>query len=573
MKEISGIAGAKGKAKGIAVLFKKEEKEINRYQIKDVKKEIEKLQKARMEYSLYLKNIYESVKTDMGEETANIFLAYQEIVQDQFFFNDVFRKIEEEKTTAEFALNQEIQKVCGQFNLIENEYMRERSADIENVGKELMSYILEEAAQAPMGRKEAFVIVAKDLTPADTVKLDKKYVKALVTEKGGRTSHTVILAKTLGIPAIVGAMGVLDEIKEEDLLCVDGDKGTITVNPTSQFIKEFQKKLEWEEQKNHCYQQELYQQAMTKDGKIIEVCINAGDEESLADFDPEICDGIGLFRTEFLYMAKESYPTEEEQFQIYKKVAQKAAGKPVIIRTLDIGGDKQLDYMNLPKEENPFLGYRAIRICLDRKDMFCTQLRAILRASKYGEIRIMFPMIDTLEELREAKEEVQKSMNILKQEGFEYNNKIKIGIMIETPAAVFLSDILAKEADFFSIGSNDLIQYITATDRMNEKVQYLYSNYNISVLRAIKITAEHAHRAGIPVGICGEIASDSLLIPFFVGIGIEELSVVSGQLGAVKYKINHLELNKAKELTEGIQKVCTIEEVIDILEENIIATV
>lgn len=382
--------------------------------------------------------------------------------------------------------------------------------------------------------------------------MDKTHLLGIITEKGGVTSHTVILAKMLNIPAIVGASNVLCAVNDEDALIMDGDTGVIFVSPDDQELNRFNETKRRDDTLRAEHEKALLQDAVTLDGQRVAVNVNTGDADSLKIFNAEHCDGIGLFRTEFLYMDHSVYPDEETQFRAYKEIALRAKGKEVIIRTLDIGGDKQLGYMNLPEEENPFLGYRAIRICLDRPDVFQTQLRALLRASVFGDIKVMFPMVATLEEVLEAKESVAHAMRELDRLGVPYRPDTPLGIMIETPSAALISDVLASHVDFFSIGSNDLIQYMTATDRMNEKVHYLYDSCNLSVLRAIRLVVDNAHAAGIPVGICGEVASDPRLVPLWTALGIDELSVAPGRVGRVKYLIRRISAEEAKEALQSV---------------------
>jgi len=391
--------------------------------------------------------------------------------------------------------------------------------------------------------------------------MDKSSLRGFITEKGGATSHTVILAKALGIPAIVGAKDALASVSDGDLILIDGFSGTATVNPDEKSLSDFKVVSDKYREERAIYALEGKKRASTVDGHFIDVNANTGDVDSIRTLDWDICDGIGLLRTEFLYMDLDDYPDEETQYKIYSDLAAKAGGKEVIIRTLDIGGDKQLDYMNLPVEENPFLGYRAIRICLDRPEVFHTQLRAILRASAHGNVKIMFPMIVSLEELLDAKTCVEKAKDTLRQENVEFNEDIPVGIMIETPAAVMISDILAEESDFFSIGSNDLIQYTTATDRMNEKVQNLYDSCNPAVLRAIRMVAECANAASIPWGICGEVASEDRLIPIWATLGVSELSVTPSLVGRVKHLVRLVDRKKLHPEMERILNIGQIDQI------------
>jgi len=393
------------------------------------------------------------------------------------------------------------------------------------------------------------------------MKMDKNSLRGFVTEKGGATSHTVILAKALNIPAIVGVKNALASISDGDLLLLDGFSGIVTVSPDVESLSDFRVVSDKHREKQALYALEAKKRASTVDGHFIDVNVNTGDADSIRSLDWDICDGIGLLRTEFLYMDHDDYPDEETQYNIYSDLAARAGGKEVIIRTLDIGGDKQLEYMDLPVEENPFLGYRAIRICLDRPDMFHTQLRAILRASAHGNVKIMFPMIVSLEELCDAKACVEKAKQSLRQDGIEFDENIPVGVMIETPAAVLISDMLAEESDFFSIGSNDLIQYTTATDRMSEKVQNLYDSCNPAVLRAIRMVANCANAASIPWGICGEVASEDRLIPLWATLGVSELSVTPSLVGNVKHLVRCVDREKLHPEMERILNIGQIDQI------------
>jgi phosphotransferase system enzyme I (PtsI) len=540
MRILQGLGGAPGCVVGKTVTLEKKSIIVNMEAVNDPDSEVSKLNKAKGRYYQKLITLGEQAKKEAGEGSAAIFEAYRQILNDDEFFGKIVSRIYDKKINVEYAIDSERAAVVKLFERIDDEYLRERASDITNVCRELIAEIQGKTSEFNFGniKEDGIIIIADELTPADTIKIDKSALKGFVIEKGGVTSHTAILAKTIGIPAVVGLKDATKIISSENTAIVDGDEGTVIVAPDTKHINEFNQKKRAQETNREIFEKYKSKSAVTIDGKIIRVNINLGDLDSMSSFDINACDGIGLFRTEFLYMSHKSYPTENEQFEVYKTIAEKANGKEVIIRTLDIGGDKQVDYMNLEKENNPFLGYRAIRICLDRTDMFKTQLRAILRASFFGNIKIMFPMIVNMEELLQAKALVKEAKNELKEFGINYKEDIPVGIMIETPAAVLISDKLAEEVSFFSIGSNDLIQYVTATDRMNEHVQNLYNSCNISVLRSIKMVCDNAKKYNVQIGICGEIASESKLIPLFIAMGIDELSVVPSQVGKVKYIIS-----------------------------------
>jgi len=563
MKKFTGLAGAGGCDVLQAVVLHKEKLVPEKKIVEDCENEVERFKKVQQDYAEELDRLYRTTIADAGEKAADIFKAYRTIVCDDLFFKKAIKAVREEHIGIDYAIEQEKEKVITKFAAMSDPYMKERANDIRNVCDEIIRRLtgVSSAEEQIRNIREPFILVAEDLTPEDTIRIDKTYLRGFITEKGGITSHAVILAKTLGIPAVVGASGIMQDVRQGQTLYINGDDGYGILEPDEAFVNAFRKeKIRLDEQKK-LYAVMAGEPAVTADGRRVAVCINSGDTESCRNFRVEQCDGIGLFRTEFLFMNQHDYPDEALQFKVYKEIAEAAQGKEVIIRTLDIGGDKKLDYMNFPKENNPFLGYRAIRICLDRKEVFLTQLRAILRASAFGNIKIMFPMIVELEELREAKKTVEKAKALLRAEGTAFDENIPIGIMIETPASVLISDILAKEAAFFSIGTNDLIQYMTATDRMNEKVQYLYDPCNLSVLRAIDTVIRNAHKAGIPVGMCGEAASDERLTPLLLAMGLDEFSVVPAQVGKIKYLIRRCNLANLSGLVEQVLASDTIDEV------------
>lgn len=563
MNIVHGLIGAPGCALGTVVVLKKESNEVIKRSISDFDAEINKLEIARKSYNEQLQKMLVKAQKEVGKSGADIFMAYQEILSDDVFFEKVIERVKNEKVNIEFAINEETNEVVALFENLDDEYLKERSADISNVCMELIDEI--QGSRKKINVKDSLgkdiIVVANELTPVDTMKLDKKFLKGFITEKGGVTSHTVILAKTLGIPAVVGLEGILEKVDRGIPIIIYGEKGQVIIKPDDLEIQKYiGEKEKFNNQKN-LFESCKNKSAITIDGIKMRVNINSGDVDSIEDFNSNECDGVGLFRTEFLYMNQTYYPTEEEQFEVYKKMAIKTGGNEVIIRTLDIGGDKKIDYMDLPKEDNPFLGYRAIRLCLDRIDIFKTQMKAILRASAYGNVKMMFPMIVNLEEVLKAKEILEESKAELEKAGIIFDKDISVGIMIETPAAVLISDILAKEVDFFSIGSNDLIQYTTATDRMNNRVQGLYDSCNISVLRSIQMVCDNAKKNNVEVGICGEIASETMLVPLWVAMGIDELSVVPAEVSKVKYLVNHLDRSELKKKMTGILNLGKIENV------------
>ncbi len=554
MIRLKGTAGVGGTILAKAVVIQKNTTSVAATPAGGSTQEIERLNAARAAYVADLDQLYEKSLREVDTQTAQVFRAYKAIVTDESFFAKVNDDIEQKGVSAVCVIKDHQEKTSKKIRAIDNPYLRERADDIENVCMELIRRLNYEKSVAEQldGLDYPFVIVADNLSPEDTVRLDKQYLQGFATQGGGATSHVMILANSVGLAAVVGVNQLLEKVKTGDILCISGERCECIINPDESADHEIMGRQKYEASRTRLFAESLSKPAQTADGKHIKVNINVGDQESIEKINSEYCDGVGLFRTEFLFMGQNDYPDEDSQFEVYKKAAIKTNGKELIIRTLDIGGDKSLAYMKLPKENNPFLGYRAIRICLDRKDIFLTQLRAILRASVYSNVKIMFPMIVTVEELREARQMVEIAKNQLRQEHKQFNEKIQVGIMIETPAAVLLSDVLAKYSDFFSIGTNDLIQYTTATDRMNEMVHSLYDPCNISVLRGIHTVIQNAHQAGISVGMCGEAASDEHLIPLLLGMGLDEFSVAAAKFAATKYTILQCNMKTCGFLAENV---------------------
>ena len=564
MTIIQGIVGSQGFGSGTAIVKRTAMDAPKRLKIKDLDNERKRFRTAQSICAERFNKLIDD-SMSLGEETVEIFKAYLTILRDEAFFQKALSRMEAELVNIEYLIYDECKSVMEKFADMEDPYLRERSVDIENVCNDLIRTMLGLEQDFTISRSmKDVIIVADDLTPVETMKMDKKSLRGFVTEKGGATSHTVILAKALGIPAIIGVADLVETVSDGDFLLLDAFSGTVSINPDAENEAKFNTLSAAYSKKQNLYAENVGQPAVTKDGFALHVNVNTGDETSIKDFDVRRCDGVGLLRTEFLYMNRSGYPDEDTQFTVYSNIAAKAAGKEVIIRTLDIGGDKQADYMGLPVEDNPFLGCRAIRLCLDRRDVFHTQLRAILRASVHGNVKIMFPMIVNIEELLEAKECVEDAKRTLRDEGIAFNENIPIGIMVETPAAVLISDKLAKESDFFSIGSNDLIQYVTATDRLNKSVQHLYDSCNLSVLNAVQIVADNAQSVGIPWGICGEVASEARLIPMWVALGVSELSVAPSLVGRVKYIIRRLD---RAELIPQIEKILNLQVAEDVRRE------
>ena len=520
-----GIAASKGYAIGKVFLQVNEEIVITDEKISDIEGEKAKLQKALDDSRAQLEKIKEKALTEMGAEKAQVFEAHITLLDDPEFTGAMQMEIESNSTNSMKAVQSVTDMFVSIFDAMEDAYMRERAADIKDVSKRIISNLAGKGGDAFAITEENTIVVAHDLTPSDTAQLDRSKVVGFITDIGGRTSHAAIMARTLEIPAVLVLGDITTSVKTGDKVIVDGITGDVIINPSEEVIAEYTEK----KAKFQAEQEELKKlidvKTTTKSGRRIEVCGNIGKPEDVLGVIANGGDGVGLFRTEFLYMDRESAPTEEEQFESYKFVLEKMEGKQVVIRTLDIGGDKTLPYLPLPQEMNPFLGYRAIRLCLDKKEIFKVQLRALLRASVFGKLCVMFPMISGIQEFRQAKEVVEECKAELRTEGKEYSDNIQWGIMVEIPAAAVMADELAKEVDFFSIGTNDLIQYTLAADRMSEKVSYLYNPMHPAVLRLIKMTIDGAHSQGKWVGMCGEMAGDETAIPTLVEYGLDEFSM------------------------------------------------
>ena len=520
-----GIAASKGYAIGTVFIQEHEEIIISDAKVSDIAAEKEKLSKALAQSKEQLEAIKEKTSKEIGEHEAQVFEAHLMLLDDVEFTGQMEMTIENDQLNAMKAVQNVTDTFVMIFDSMDDPYMRERAADIKDVSKRIIANLAGKGGNGMENVGANTVVVAHDLTPSDTAQLDRSKVIGFLTNIGGRTSHSAIMARTLEIPAVVGLGDITTSVKNGDTVIVDGIEGVAIINPDEATINEYKARLE----KFKAEQEELKKlidvKTTTKSGRRIEVCGNIGKPEDIDQVLANGGDGVGLFRTEFLYMDRDEAPTEDEQFEAYKYVLEKADGKQVVIRTLDIGGDKTLPYLPLPEEMNPFLGYRAIRLCLDRKDIFRVQIRALLRASVYGNLAVMFPMISGLEEFQQAKAFVEECKAELKAEGIAYSDSIQWGIMVEIPAAAVYADELAKHVDFFSIGTNDLIQYTLAADRMSEKVSYLYNPMHPAVLRLIKMTIDGAHKHGKWVGMCGEMAGDERAIPTLVEYGLDEFSM------------------------------------------------
>jgi phosphoenolpyruvate-protein phosphotransferase (PTS system enzyme I) len=559
---IRGIAASSGIAIAKAYRLENPNLAVEKKTITDVKAEVVRFEAAIAKAKEELEIIKARAFEELGEDKAAIFSAHLLVLSDPELLNPIKEKIQSEKVNAEYALNETAAMFVSMFESMDNEYMKERAADIRDVTKRVLAHLLGVSISNPSMISEEVIIIAEDLTPSDTAQLNRKYVKGFATDIGGRTSHSAIMARSMEIPAVVGTKIVTAEIQNGDLIILDGLDGQVIVNPSTDILTEYEKKradfatqkAEWAKLVNEL--------TVTSDGHHVELAANIGTPDDIRGVLENGAEGIGLYRTEFLYMGRDNLPTEEEQFEAYKVVLERMNGKPVVVRTLDIGGDKELPYLDLPKEMNPFLGFRAIRLCLEMQDMFRTQLRALLRASVYGNLKIMFPMIATLDEFRQAKAILLEEKAKLQAEGVQVSDNIEVGMMVEIPAAAILADQFAKEVDFFSIGTNDLIQYTMAADRMNERVSYLYQPYNPAILRLISNVIDAAHKEGKWAGMCGEMAGDPLAIPILLGLGLDEFSMSATSILRARSQMKKLSKEEAARFKETILSMRTAEEVI-----------
>lgn len=563
MRTFTGIKASSGLAKGEVYLKKKDKIEVDYTKIDAVRVEleIERLEKTRQQVKRQLEEIKEKTACKVGVEEAAIFQAHLLLLDDPELIPAVKEKIRKDKFCAEFAVSKVIEGYQEIFRAMEDEYIKARMADLEDVKNRILRALSGTAETCGMLTKPV-VLVAEDLSPSETAMLDLQYVKGMVTEKGSHVSHTAILARSLGIPAVVGAgEGLLAGLKEGEIVIVDGDNGKVIFAPGETVLQEYEQKIKQEEKWRTGLSRYRELETRTKDGKRVKVAGNAGGVKDVDRIIEQGGEGIGLYRTEFIFLDRRDPPSEEEQFEIYREALEKIYPREVVIRTLDIGGDKSVKCVDLPLEENPFLGYRGIRNYLDSSEIYRPQLRALIRASVYGNLKIMFPMISTLEEIRRIKAAVKEVTEMLREEEIAFTPHLELGIMIEVPSAALMAREMADEVDFFSIGSNDLIQYTMAADRINPKVSCLHSPYHPSVLRIIKMAVDAAHERRIWAGFCGEAASDLLLVPFLLGIGLDEFSVSAGAILPLKEAIAGWDSQRASELAKNILEMSTGEQV------------
>lgn len=566
----SGTGASAGIGIGKVVILKEEALEIRREAVSDIEAEKERFKKAVDKSIEDTKVLADDMAQRIGEKEAEILNGHLMLLQDPMMTSEIEGKIDSEKLCSEAAIEDVCTMYADMFASMDDELMQQRAADMRDIKTRMQKVLLGVKSVDVSALPKGSVLVAEDLTPSVTAGINPENVTGIVTELGGRTSHSAILSRALEIPAVVAASGILSQTADGDEIILDGESGDIFVNPDEAIRKEYEARrttflAEKEELKKY-----IGRETVTKDGVKVEVAANIGrpeDVERVLSYDAE---GIGLFRTEFLFMDRTSMPTEEEQFEAYKKVAVAMGGKPVIIRTLDIGGDKEIPYMGLKKDENPFLGYRAIRFCLDRKDdIYRPQLRALLRASAFGAIKIMVPMVTCLEEYRDAKALIQEIMTELDAKGIAYNKEIQVGIMVETAAASLMADVFAKEVDFFSIGTNDLTQYTMSVDRGNDKVSYLYSTFNPAVLRSIRHIIECGRKEGIMVGMCGEAASDPLMIPLLIAFGLNEFSMSASAVLKARKMITECDSSALKEMADKAMNLVTAAEIENFMKEYV----
>jgi phosphotransferase system enzyme I (PtsI) len=563
MTSIKGIAASNGIAIAKAYRLVEPDLTFEKKTIENPSSEIERFKVSMEKSKSELESIRKNAEENLGADKAAIFEAHLLVLSDPELIAPIEEKITTERVNAEAALKETADMFVTMFEQMENEYMKERAADIRDVTKRVLSHLLGVQIVNPSMISEEVIVIAEDLTPSDTAQLNKLFVKGFTTDIGGRTSHSAIMARSLEIPAVVGTKTATAEIKNGDLVIVDGLKGEVHINPTPEIVQQFQQVHQQYEAQKAEWAKLVNEKTVSSDGHHVELAANIGTPKDLKGVKENGGEGIGLYRTEFLYMGRDQLPTEEEQFEAYKAVLEGMEGKPVVVRTLDIGGDKELPYMNLPKEMNPFLGFRAIRLCLEEQDIFRTQLRALLRASSFGNLKIMFPMIATLDEFRSAKKILEEEKQKLVTQGQKVSEKIQLGIMVEIPSTAVLADQFAKEVDFFSIGTNDLIQYTMAADRMNQRVSYLYQPYSPSILRLVKMVIDAAHSQGKWTGMCGEMAGDEIAIPLLLGLGLDEFSMSATSILKARSQIRSLNKADMEKLTGEVLTMQTTSQVIE----------
>ncbi|MCY8958864.1 phosphoenolpyruvate--protein phosphotransferase [Bacillus atrophaeus] len=568
MQELKGIGASAGIAIAKAYRLEEPDLTVEKKNISDSEAEVSRFEDAITRSKDELEKIKEHALKELGQDKADIFSAHLLVLSDPELLNPIKEKISSESVNAEFALKETASMFVSMFESMDNEYMKERAADIRDVTKRVTGHLLGVEIPNPSLISEEVIIVAEDLTPSDTAQLNREFVKGFTTDIGGRTSHSAIMARSLEIPAVVGTKTATGTIQNGVTVIVDGINGDVIIDPSADTVKKYEEKHSAYMDQKAEWAKLVNEPTVSKDGHHVELAANIGTPDDVKGVLENGGEAVGLYRTEFLYMGREQLPTEDEQFDAYKAVLERMEGKSVVVRTLDIGGDKELPYLELPKEMNPFLGYRAIRLCLDEQEIFRTQLRALLRASTYGNLKIMFPMIATVNEFREAKAILLEEKEKLVQAGQVVSEDIEVGMMVEIPSTAVIADQFAKEVDFFSIGTNDLIQYTMAADRMNERVAYLYQPYNPAILRLITLVIEAAHKEGKWVGMCGEMAGDEIAIPILLGLGLDEFSMSATSILPARTQISKLSKKEAESFKEKILSMSTTEEVVAFVKDT-----
>ncbi len=567
MKTIKGIAASPGIVIGKAYVLDSEEMAIPQRPIREsgIPKEITRFQDALTETRAEIQKIRDKISHEISKEHGDIFNAHLMVLEDRAIIEEVMERIKKDKLSAEYIFSQVLKKYTQSFLKINDEYLRERVSDINDVGRRVIRHLIGDQRASLSEIKEKVIVIAYDLAPSDTAVMHRKNVIGFATDIGGRTSHTAIMAKSLEIPAVVGLENATRLISMGDTLIIDGTQGMVVINPTPSELQKYQKEHVRHLEFSRSLKRFKDLPCITKDGRGIELAANIELPEEMPSVLSHGADGIGLYRTEFLYMNRVDLPTEEEQYQAYKKVVTAMAPKPVIVRTFDLGGDKFLSHLEMPHEMNPFLGWRAIRFCLASPDIFRTQLRAILRASAHGKLRMMYPMISGVGEVRQANKMLEEARMELRAKKMSFDEKIEIGAMIEIPSAALTCDILASEVDFFSIGTNDLIQYAIAVDRINERIAYLYEPAHPAVLRLLKTIIDAGHSKKIWVGICGEMSGDPIFTPVLLGLGMDEISTSPVMVPEIKKIIRSIHYTEAKEIAKYVLTLRTGIEIVNFL--------
>ncbi|MGV2874546.1 phosphoenolpyruvate--protein phosphotransferase [Macrococcus capreoli] len=566
MTHLQGIGASDGVAIAKAYLMIEPDLSFSADKVSDVDAEVEKFKAAINQSKVELTQIRNNAEVALGADKAAIFDAHLLVLEDPELINPIEENIRNNQSNAASALTEVSTNFVTIFESMDNEYMRERAADIKDVSKRVLSHILGVTLPNPTLIDEPVVIIAEDLTPSDTAQLNKQFVQGFATNIGGRTSHSAIMSRSLEIPAVVGTKNVTEQVKQGDFVIVDGIAGEVIINPDEATITAYKQKQSAFIEEKELLKQLVNDKTVSSEGKHVELAANIGTPEDLEGVINNGAEGIGLYRTEFLYMGRDNMPSEDEQYEAYAKVLKAMDGKRVVVRTLDIGGDKELPYLNLPKEMNPFLGYRAIRLCLAQPEIFRPQLRALLRASVHGNLSIMFPMIATINEFRAAKAMLEEEKANLTKENIKFSDNIELGIMVEIPSTAAMADVFAKEVDFFSIGTNDLIQYTMAADRMSERVSYLYQPYNPAILRLVKQVIDASHKEGKWTGMCGEMAGDTTAIPLLLGLGLDEFSMSATSILRARRQIKNLSQVEMSKVAEQALNCATQEEVVALVD-------